>query len=33
LQVALPPDEQSLLVKSAAVLREAIEQLESAAAS
>ena len=33
LQVALPPDEQSALVKSAAVLREAIEQLEWAAVS
>jgi L-lactate dehydrogenase len=28
LQVTLPPDEQSALVKSAAILREAIEQLE-----
>jgi malate/lactate dehydrogenase len=33
LQVALPPDEQSALVKSATVLRQAIEQLESPAAS
>jgi len=33
LQVALPPDEQSALAKSAAVLRQAIEQLDSAAAS
>ena len=32
-QVALPPDEQSALVKSAPVLREVIEQLESAVAS
>jgi len=29
----LPPDEQSALVKSAAVVREAIEQLELAGAS
>jgi len=28
LQVTLPPDEQSALMKSAAILREAIEQLE-----
>lgn len=33
LQVTLPPDEQSALVKSAAVLREAIEQLGLAVAS
>ena len=33
LQVALPPDEQSARVKSAGVLREAIEQLEWAAVS
>jgi malate/lactate dehydrogenase len=33
LQVALPPDEQSALAKSAAILRQAIEQLDSAAAS
>jgi L-lactate dehydrogenase len=28
LQVALPPDEQGALIKSAGILREAIEQLE-----
>jgi L-lactate dehydrogenase len=33
LQITLPPDEQSALVKSAAILREAIEQLELAVAS
>jgi L-lactate dehydrogenase len=33
LQVALPPDEQSALVKSAAVLREAAEELELPARS
>jgi L-lactate dehydrogenase len=33
LQVNLPPDEQSALVKSAAILREIIGQLESAGAS
>jgi hypothetical protein len=33
LQVTLPPDEQSALVKSATILREAIEQLELAVAS
>jgi L-lactate dehydrogenase len=30
LQVTLPPNEQSALVKSAAILRETIEQLELA---
>jgi L-lactate dehydrogenase len=29
LQVSLPPDEQGALVKSAAILREAIGKLES----
>ena len=33
LQVTLPPDEQSALVKSASILREVIEQLELAVAS
>ena len=33
LEIALPPDEQSALVNSAAVLREAIEQLELAVTS
>ena len=33
LQVALPPDEQNALAKSAAVLREIIGQLEPAGAS
>jgi L-lactate dehydrogenase len=33
LQITLPPDEQSALVKSATILRDVIEQLELAVAS